>query len=218
MKKFGRQAQYYQGSKSINNINNDMLYEDQTWNNDFDYEDPVDLEFLNQFQQKNNSNLNSSTKSNKKINKDIYNTPNYSSKSHNYSTYNKNNNNSSSTYVKYFRLSELNDNNPYNYLDISQLASDEEIRKAYKKLIVLNHPDKGGDAEKFNKIHEAYQMLSNPITKKIIDTFGSMSLDLVKKIIDNDLIKTKQLIEDVNFCIRQNDYPQLYFLLNNIKT
>ena len=218
MKKFGRQAQYYQGSKSINNINNDMLYEDQTWNNDFDYEDPVDLEFLNQFQQKNNSNINSSTKTNNKINKNIYSTPNYNSKSHNYSTYNKNNNNSSSTYVKYFRLSELNDNNPYNYLDISQLASDEEIRKAYKKLIVLNHPDKGGDAEKFNKIHEAYQMLSNPITKKIIDTFGSMSLDLVKKIIDNDLIKTKQLIEDVNFCIQQNDYPQLYFLLNNIKT
>ena len=217
MKKFGRHAQYYQGSKTLNN-NNDIFYENQSWNNDFDYEDPVDLEFLNQFQQKYNSNLNSSIKTNNKNNKDIYKTPKYSSQSHNNSTYNKINNNSSSTYIKYFRLSELNDNNPYNDLDISQLATDEEIRKAYKKLIILNHPDKGGDAEKFNKIHYAYQMLSNPITKKIIDTFGSMSLDLVKKIIDNDLIKTKQLIEDVNFCIQQNDYPQLYFLLNNIKT
>ena len=58
-------------------------------------------------------------------------------------------------------------------------------------------------------------MLSNPITKRIIDTFGSMSLDLVKNIINNDLIKSKQLIDDVNFCIQQNDYPQLYFLFNN---
>ena len=61
-------------------------------------------------------------------------------------------------------------------------------------------------------------MLSNPITKKIIDTFGSMSLDLVRNIINNDLIKSNQLKEDINFCIQQNDYPQLYFLLNNIKT
>ena len=53
MKKFGRQSQYYQGSKSINNINNDdILYENQLWNNDFEYEDPVDTEFFNQFQEK----------------------------------------------------------------------------------------------------------------------------------------------------------------------
>ena len=214
MKKFGRQAQYYKNSKSIENLNNNNLYENQQWSNDLDYDDPVDLEFINQFQQVPNSNLNSSTKSNnKKNNKDIYHTPKFNSSNSNNLSYNKNN--SSSNYVKYFRLSELNDNNPYNCLDINQLASEEEIRKAYKKLIIINHPDKGGDADKFNKIHEAYQMLSNLITKRIIDTFGSMSLDLVKNIINNDLIKTKQLIDDVNFCIQQNDYPQLYFLFNN---
>ena len=216
MKKFGRQAQYYKDSKSIENLNNNNLYENQQWSNDSDYDDPVDLEFINQFQKVPNLNLNSSTKkSNIKNNKDIYHTPNFNSaKSNNSSSY-YNKNNSSSTYVKYFRLSELNDNNPYNCLDISQLASEDEIRKAYKKLIIINHPDKGGDADKFNRIHEAYQMLSNPITKRIIDTFGSMSLDLVKNIINNDLIKSKQLIDDVNFCIQQNDYPQLYFLFNN---
>ena len=212
MKKFGRQAQYYQDSKS--KINNNVLCNNQSWNNDFDYEDPVDLEFLNKFQHNPDSNLNSSTKSNNKKEKDIYNSPN---KSFNNSTYNKKNNNSSS-YVRYFRLSELNENNPYNCLDVSQSASEEEIRKAYKKLIIINHPDKGGDATKFNRIHEAYQILSNTITKKIVDTFGSVSLDLVKNIINNDLIKSKQLMDDINFCIEQNDYPQLYFLLNNIKT
>ena len=216
MKKFGRQAQYYRDSKSIeninNNINDNILYEAQQWNNDIDYDDPVDLEFFNQFQHLPNSDLNSSKKSSNKKNKDKYSSSKfYTPNSNN----NSNQNNNSSTYVKYFKLSELNDNNPYNCLDVSQLATEEEIRKAYKKLILINHPDKGGDSDQFNKIHEAYQMLSNPVTKKIIDTFGSMSLDLVKNIITNDLINSKQLIEDVNFCIQQNDYPQLYFLLNN---
>ena len=210
MKKFGRQAQYYQDSKSTKNINNNnIIYDNQSWTNDFDYEDPVDLEFQNQFQHIPDSCINSSKKLNNKNEKDIYNSPRFnSSKSYN----------NSSSYVRYVRLSELNDNNPYNYLDVSQSSSIEDIRKAYKKLIIINHPDKGGDAEKFNKIHEAYQILSNPITKKIVDTFGSISLDLVKNIINNDLNKSKQLMDDINFCIEQNDYPQLYFLLNNIKT
>ena len=210
MKKFGRQAQYYKDSKSIEDLNND--FENQSWENDIDYDDPVDLQFFRQFQQSpSKSNLNSSTKTNLKRNKDKeYNTPKF-----NTSKSNQNKNNSSSSYVKYFRLSELNDNNPYNSLEISQLATEDEIRKAYKKLIIINHPDKGGDPYEFNKIHEAYQTLSNPITKKIVDTFGSISLDLVKIIINNDLISNKQLIDDVNFCIQQNDYPQLYFLLNN---
>ena len=217
MKKFGRQGQYYKDSKSmenINKLNNDFLYQNQSWGNDIDYEDPVDLEFLNQFQNKSNSNLNSTTKSNFKGNKDkeIYNTPKFNTEKTS-----QNKNNDSSSYSRYIRLSELNDNNPYNSLDISQLATDEEIRKAYKRLIVINHPDKGGDPYEFNKIHEAYQMLSNPLTKKIIDTFGSRSLDLVKNIINNDLFSNKQLIDDVDFCVQQNDYPQLYFLLNNIK-
>ena len=217
MKKFGRQGQYYQDKKQINALENNDLYENQSWN--YDYEDPVDLEFLNEFQQKlKDYNFNSRTNSNQKNNKNIYNTPKFSSLNYsNSSSYYRNDNNSSNN-ERYIRLSELNDNNPYNCLEVSQLSTEEEIRKAYKKLIIINHPDKGGDPEQFNRIHEAYQMLSNPITKKIIDTFGSMSLDLVRNIINNDLIKSNQLKEDINFCIQQNDYPQLYFLLNNIKT
>ena len=218
MKKFGRQAQYYNETNSLENLNNNNLYESQSLNNDVDYEDPVDLQFQNLFQQNSNSNFKSGIKSNNKKIKETYDTPKFkSAKSRDSFTYKTNNNNSSS-YVRFIRLSELDDNNPYNRLEISQLANEEEIRKAYKKLIIANHPDKGGDSNEFNKIHEAYQMLSNPITKKIIDTFGSISLELVKNIIDHNLLTSKQLIEDINFCIQQNDYPQLYFLLYNIKT
>lgn len=211
MKKFGRQAQYYQNSNNIKineNINDNILYDNE---NDFDYEDPVDLDFIQELGKKSNSKFNTNIK--KEEEKEIYNTPKFNSFS---SSYNKSNN--TSTNIRYIRLSELDDNNPYNCLDISQLASQDEIRKAYKKLILINHPDKGGNAEKFNKIHEAYEMLSNPITKNIIDTFGSMSLDLVKSILISDILGSKQVIDDINFCIKQKDYTQLFFLVNNIRT
>ena len=211
MKKFGRQAQYYQNSNNIKkneNINDNILYDNE---NDFDYEDPVDLDFIQELGKKSNSKFNTNIK--KEEEKEIYNTPKFNSFS---SSYNKSNN--TSTNIRYIRLSELDDNNPYNCLDISQLASQDEIRKAYKKLILINHPDKGGNAEKFNKIHEAYEMLSNPITKNIIDTFGSMSLDLVKSILISDILSSKQIIDDINLCIKQKDYTQLFFLVNNIRT
>ncbi len=211
MKKFGRQAQYYQNSNNIKineNINDNILYNNE---NDFDYEDPVDLDFIQELGKKSNSKFNTNIK--KEEEKEIYNTPKFNSFS---SSYNKSNN--TSTNIRYIRLSELDDNNPYNCLDVSQLASQDEIRKAYKKLILINHPDKGGNAEKFNKIHEAYEMLSNPITKNIIDTFGSMSLDLVKSILISDILSSKQFIDDINFCIKQKDYTQLFFLVNNIGT
>ena len=211
MKKFGRQAQYYQNSNNIKkneNINDNILYDNE---NDFEYEDPVDLDFIQELGKKSNSKFNTNTK--KEEEKEIYNTPKFNSFS---TSYNKSNN--TSTNIRYIRLSELDDNNPYNCLDISQLASQDEIRKAYKKLILINHPDKGGNAEKFNKIHEAYEMLSNPITKNIIDTFGSMSLDLVKSILISDILSSKQFIDDINFCIKQKDYTQLFFLVNNIRT
>ena len=212
MKKFGRQAQYYHNSENASNAKVIL-----TNNTDLDYEDPVDLDFMHEFTNKTNNTKYKSNIKQREKEKEIYNTPKFNTSSFS-SSYNKTKYNNTSTNVRFIRLSELDDSNPYNCLDISQMASKEEIRNAYKKLILINHPDKGGDAEKFNKIHEAYEILSNPVTKNIIDTFGSMSLDLIKSILINDLLRSKQLVEDINFCVKQNDYTQLYFLVNNIRT
>ena len=223
MKKFGRQAQYY------NNTNNQSNEKDILNNNpEIEYEDPVDLEFMNEFTKKSNTkiknksniknkNIFEETKDEQEKENSIYNTPKFNTNSFS-SSYTRTKNNNTSTNVRYVRLSELDDTNPYNCLEVSQMASQEEIRIAYRKLILINHPDKGGDAEKFNKIHEAYEILSNPITKNIIDTFGSMSLDLVKSILMGDFLSSKQLVDDINFCIKQNDYTQLYFIVNNMRT
>jgi len=50
----------------------------------------------------------------------------------------------------------------FNILGVNAGASDDEIKKAYKKLAMTHHPDRGGDQGKFQQIQEAYSILSDP--------------------------------------------------------
>lgn len=50
----------------------------------------------------------------------------------------------------------------FSTLGVEPSANDEEIKKAYKKLAMKHHPDRGGDQSKFQEIQEAYDTLSNP--------------------------------------------------------
>lgn len=50
----------------------------------------------------------------------------------------------------------------YSILGVSKSATDSEIKKAYRKLASQHHPDRGGDANKFKEIQEAYDVLSDP--------------------------------------------------------
>lgn len=60
----------------------------------------------------------------------------------------------------------------YEILGIPKTASQDEIKKAYRKLALKYHPDKGGEQEKFKKINEAYQILSDPQKRSNYDQFG----------------------------------------------
>ena len=44
--------------------------------------------------------------------------------------------------------------NYYDILGVAETATQDEIKKSYRKLAMEHHPDKGGDAEMFKKISE----------------------------------------------------------------
>ncbi|KAI5964942.1 CAJ1 [Candida margitis] len=64
----------------------------------------------------------------------------------------------------------------YDILGVEVTASEQELRKAYRKQAIKLHPDKNGNdpkaAEKFQDLGEAYGVLSNADTRKVYDEYG----------------------------------------------
>ncbi|MCD6344246.1 MAG: molecular chaperone DnaJ [Anaerolineae bacterium] len=70
------------------------------------------------------------------------------------------------------------DKNYYSVLDVPKTASQEEIKKAYRRLARQYHPDVNHDPdaeERFKEINEAYEILSDPQKRAMFDRFGTVS-------------------------------------------
>ena len=67
----------------------------------------------------------------------------------------------------------------YKSLGLVRGASEEDIKKAYKKMALKFHPDKNktpGAEEKFKEIAEAYEVLSDPKKRQVFDQYGEEGL------------------------------------------
>jgi DnaJ family protein A protein 2 len=61
----------------------------------------------------------------------------------------------------------------YDTLGVQRNADADELKKAYRKLVLVNHPDKGGDPEKFKQIQKAYEVLGDDSRRAMYDQTGS---------------------------------------------
>ena len=85
----------------------------------------------------------------------------------------------------------------YDQLNISSDATDKDIKKAYHKLSMKWHPDKNIDnkeeaTENFQKISEAYSILSDEKKRKMYDQIG---IDILKNGSDGPSIDPTQIFE-----------------------
>jgi DnaJ family protein B protein 4 len=68
----------------------------------------------------------------------------------------------------------------YNILRVNRNSTDEDLKKAYKKLAMKWHPDKNSDSEAesmFKQISLAYDVLGDPIKRQIYDLYGEEALN-----------------------------------------
>ena len=114
--------------------------------------------------------------------------------------------------------------NLYQILGVENTTSMKKIKKAYRKLILLHHPDKNKDAddELFNKITMAYQVLSNKNYRKKYNKWLKLQLNEVeyedlhekwKKYKDSEKNKNSKHTQDYkkNFIKKTKELEQKHF-------
>lgn len=62
--------------------------------------------------------------------------------------------------------------NPYEILGVRRDATDDQVKAAYRRRAKTTHPDSGGDADAFSRVQKAYELLLDPVRRKVFDDTG----------------------------------------------
>ncbi|CAJ0825437.1 8146_t:CDS:2 [Entrophospora sp. SA101] len=82
-------------------------------------------------------------------------------------------------------IMERDTNALYQTLGVRKTATEEEIKKAYRKLALRYHPDKNPNApEHFKSISHAYEILSDPKKRSVYDKYGEMGVNMLDSLPD----------------------------------
>jgi len=63
----------------------------------------------------------------------------------------------------------LNETNLYSLLGVDSQASEEAVKIAYRQRLLVEHPDKGGDQDKFDELKRAFSILDSPEEREAYD-------------------------------------------------
>lgn len=72
----------------------------------------------------------------------------------------------------------------YDVLKLPQNATRAQVRKAYRKLVLIHHPDKGGSAAEFRRIQEAYEQIIGRVAEHRVSERVSSSPDSYSRRLD----------------------------------
>lgn len=102
----------------------------------------------------------------------------------------------------------------YEILGVSRDASQEEIKRAYRRLAKKYHPDiskDGGSAEKFKRIAEAYEVLSDPEKRAQYDRFGHVGPQQGFDFDFGDFRRAREAFEEFGFGTAWEDLFNMFF-------
>lgn len=117
---------------------------------------------------------------------------------------------------------------PQQLFGLTKYFTQDDLKKRYNHLVQIHHPDKGGDADMFVRIQEAYNVLKNlPVRKEtIILSFYTTDKELVDILGKNvileyegisfevfiphrtrigDTVKVENILENVNLSLKIKD-------------
>jgi curved DNA-binding protein CbpA len=83
----------------------------------------------------------------------------------------------------------------YAILGVSKTATDSQIKKAYRKRAVQTHPDKtGGDRRAFDRVSEAYTILSDDAKRTIYDRYWEEGVGTTNNRSDSSRARSGRLV------------------------